>query len=52
LVPRLVRPVIVIVLGVLGKDLPEVPFAVDEQVAGALTPPRSDIPLREGVRPG
>jgi hypothetical protein len=38
LCPRLVGPVIVVVLGVPGQDLPEVLLAVDEQVVGALTP--------------
>jgi hypothetical protein len=38
LVPRLVGPVIIVVLRVLGQDLPEMPFAVDQQVAGALAP--------------
>jgi hypothetical protein len=52
LFPRLVWPVIVVVLGVLGKDLPKVLFAVDQQVVEALTAQRSRIPLREGVRPG
>ncbi len=36
LCPRLVGPVIVVVLGILSQDLPEVPFAVDQQMAGAL----------------
>ena len=35
LFPRLVRPVLVVVLRVLGQDPPEVPFAVDQQVVGA-----------------
>jgi hypothetical protein len=34
LFPRLVRPVLVVVLRVLGQDPPEVPFAVDQQLAG------------------
>jgi len=38
LVPRLVGPVIIVVPRVLGQDLPEMPFAVDQQVAGALAP--------------
>jgi hypothetical protein len=29
-----VRPVLVVVPRVLGQDPPEVPFAVDQQVAG------------------
>jgi hypothetical protein len=37
LFPRLVGPVIVVVLRVLGQDLPEVLFAVDQQVVEALT---------------
>jgi len=32
-------------LRVLGQQLPKVPFAVDQQVAGALAPQRSHIPL-------
>jgi len=36
LFPRLVWPVIVIVLGVLGQDVPKVLFAVDQQVVEAL----------------
>jgi hypothetical protein len=32
LFPRLVRPVIVVVLHVLGQDLPEMLFAVDQHV--------------------
>ena len=52
LCPRLVGPVIVVVLGVLGQDLPEVPFAIDQQMAGALASQCPRISLREGVRPG
>ena len=33
---RLVRPVFVVMLRILGQDLPEVPFAVDQQVVEAL----------------
>jgi hypothetical protein len=33
---RLVGPVIVVVLRVLGQDVPKVLFAVDQQVVGAL----------------
>jgi hypothetical protein len=36
LFPRLVGPVIVVVLRVLGQDLPKVLFAVDQQVVEAL----------------
>jgi hypothetical protein len=35
---RLVGPVIVVVLRVLGQDLPKVLFAVDQQVVEALAP--------------
>ena len=35
---RLVRPVLVVMLCVLGQDPPEVPFAVDQQVVEALAP--------------
>jgi hypothetical protein len=38
LCPRLVGPVVVVVLRVLGQDLPEVAFAVDQQVVEALAP--------------
>ena len=38
LFPRLVGPMIVVVLCVLGQDLPEVVFAVDQQVVEALAP--------------
>jgi hypothetical protein len=46
LFPRLVRPVFVVVPRVRGEDLPEVLFAVDQQVVGALAAQRSRIPLR------
>ena len=32
---RLVRPVFVVMLRILGQDPPEVPFAVDQQVVEA-----------------
>ena len=51
LFPRLVRPVFVIVPRVRGEDLPEVLFAVDQEVVEALAPERSHIPLRERVAP-
>ena len=51
LVPRLVRPVFVIVPRVLGQDILEVPFAVDQQVVQALAPQCSHVPLRKGIRP-
>lgn len=38
LVPRLVRPVFVIVPRVLGQDTLEVPCAVDQQVVQAFAP--------------
>jgi hypothetical protein len=50
--PRLVGPVIVVVLRELGQDLPKVLVAVDQQLVEALAPRRSRISLREGVRPG
>jgi hypothetical protein len=40
-------PVIVVVLRVLGQDLPKVLFAVDQQMVQALAPQRPCIPLRE-----
>jgi hypothetical protein len=33
---RLVRPVSVVMLRILGQDPPEVPFAIDQQVVEAL----------------
>jgi hypothetical protein len=47
LFPGLVGSMIVVVLCVFGQDLPEVVFAVDQQVVEALAPQRSRIPLRE-----
>jgi hypothetical protein len=38
LLPRLVGPVIVVMPRVLGKDLPKVLFAMDQQVVQALAP--------------
>ena len=35
---RLVGPMLVVVPRVLGEDLPEMPFAVDQQVVEALAP--------------
>jgi len=49
---RLVRPVLVVMLLVLGQDPPEVPFAVNQQVVQALAPQRSHMPLGKGIRPG
>ena len=51
LFPRLVRPVFVIVPRVRGEDLPEVPFAVDQEVVETLTPERSHMTLRTRVCP-
>ena len=50
LVPRLVRPVFVVVPRVLGQDTLEVPFAMDQQVVQALASQRSREPLRKGIR--
>jgi hypothetical protein len=50
LFPRLVRPVLVVVLRVFGQNLPKMLFAVDQQVAGTLTAQCSGIALREGIR--
>ncbi len=50
LVPRLVRPVFVVVPRVLGQDTLEVPIAVDQQVVQALAPQRSREPLRKEIR--
>ena len=45
LFPRLVRPVFVIVPRVRGEDLPEVLFAVDQEVVEALAAPSCVSPL-------
>jgi hypothetical protein len=50
LAERLVGPMIVVVPGVLGQDLPQVLFADDQQVAQALAAHCSDEPLGKGVR--
>ena len=47
LLPSLVRPVPVIVPGVLGKRLPQVLLAEDQHVIQALAAKRSHEPLRE-----
>ena len=47
--PRLVWPVIVVVLRVLGQDVSKMLLAVDQQVVEALTAQRSDQSLRERV---
>jgi hypothetical protein len=52
LFPRLVRPMTVVMPRILGKDPPEVSFAVDHQVVEALAAQRSHISFRERVRPG
>jgi hypothetical protein len=49
LFPRLVWPVIVVVLRVLGQDVSKMLLAVDQQVVEALTAQRSDQSLRERV---
>ena len=51
-VPRLVGPVFVVMLRVLGEDLPQVLFAVDQKMVKALAPQRSRIPLRKRISPG
>jgi hypothetical protein len=38
LLPRLMGPMLVVMPRVLGQDLPEVPFTVDQQVIEALAP--------------
>jgi hypothetical protein len=38
LFPRLVRSMFVVVLRVLSEDLPQMLFAMDQEVAGALAP--------------
>ena len=38
LFPRLVRSMFVVVLRVLSEDLPQMLFAIDQEVAGALAP--------------
>jgi hypothetical protein len=52
LFPRLVGPMMVVVLCELGQSPPEVSFTVDQQVVKALAPQRSHTPLRKRVRPG
>ena len=52
LFPRLVGPMFVVVLRVLGQYPPEVLFAVDKQVVEALATQRSHIPLRKRIRLG
>ena len=47
----LVGPVVVVVPRVLGQDVAEVLFAVDQQVVEALAAKCSDEPLGEGVGP-
>jgi hypothetical protein len=47
----LVRPVAVVVAGVLGQHLPQMPFAEDQHVVQALAAQRAHEPLRECVRP-
>jgi hypothetical protein len=46
LLQALVRPVAVIVLGVLGQDLAEMPLAEDQHVIEALAAQRAHEPLR------
>ena len=38
LFPRLVRPVVIVMLRVLGEDLAEVSFTTDQEVVEALAP--------------
>src|ERR1019366_5791487 len=45
LVPRLVRPMTVVMPGVLGQDPAKVPFTLDQQMVEALAPERSHIPF-------
>ncbi len=47
----LVRPVGVVVLGVLGEHRHGVPFAVEQQPVGALGADAAHEPLRVAVRP-
>jgi hypothetical protein len=51
LVQTLVRTVLVVVPGVLGQHLSQVPLAEDQHVVQALVPQRAHEPLRVGVRP-
>jgi hypothetical protein len=46
LLQALVRPVALIVPGVLGQDLAEIPLAEDQHVIQALTAQRSHEPFR------
>src|SRR5262245_3542289 len=52
LVQREVRPSLVIVVKVAGKDAAQVPFPEDEHVIQTLASDRADEPLREGILPG
>lgn len=45
------RPVLVVVVLVLGQGLAQVPLAVGQEVVEAFAPERADEPLGEGVRP-
>ncbi len=51
LLQALVRPVAVIVLGVLGQDFTEIPLAEDQHVVQALAAKHAHEPLGECVRP-
>jgi hypothetical protein len=51
LLQALVRTVLVIVPGVFGQDLAEMPPAGDQHVIQALAAQRAHEPLRAGVRP-
>jgi hypothetical protein len=51
LLQGLVRTMLVIVLGVPGQDLAEMPFAENQHAVQALAPQRAREPLRVGIRP-
>jgi hypothetical protein len=52
LVQRPVRPVGVVVIDVLTKDQPQMPFACDQHPVQALVAGAGDPPLGDSVRPG
>jgi hypothetical protein len=42
--------VLVVVIGVFGQDVVQMPFAEDQEPVGALTPDGADPPLGDRVR--
>ena len=52
LLQRSVRPVAVVVIGVLAEDQPQVPFADDKHPVQALAASTADPAFGDRVRPG